>query len=190
MVYVGTAIAIVSLLLSLYAVRMGRMNRSYDLLFKFYTDLKLKEPKQAEGIDDIIPPDPEEMDEEERFVRMQNSHFKQEHIEAKFNLLCYAVVKRQIPIGDFFVLFAPYLQARMEFWPKHSTHRIGNYPYTARLIDRCIRTGMLPISENKDYSEKRRGKLRYWKDGAKAFAAMHQDVLQKLQAGSKGNKRE
>ena len=186
--YVGTAIAIISLLLSLYAVRMGRMNRSYDLLFKFYADLRLKEPKQAESIDDIIPPEPEEMDEDERFVRKQNSFFRQEHIETKFNLLCYAVKKRQIPIDDFFALFAPYLQARMEFWPKHNTHRIGNYPYTAWIIDRCIRTGLLPISKNKDYLETRRGKLRHWKDGAEALAEIHQDRLQKSKASSKGDK--
>ena len=190
MEYIGVAIAIVSLLLSLYAVRLGRMNRSYDLLFKFYADLKLKEPKKAECIEDIIPPEPEEMDEEESFVSMQNSRLKQEHIEAKFNLLCYAVVKRQIPIGEFFALFGPYLQARMEFWPKFNIHRIGNYSYTARVIDMCIRKRMLPISKNKDFSEKRRGKLHYWKDGAEAFEAMRQDMLQKSQAENKGNKQE
>lgn len=179
MVYVGTAIAIVSLLLSLYAVRLGRMNRSYDLLFKFYAELKLKEPKQAQDFDDIIPPEPEEMDEEERIVRTHNIHVEQEHIETKFNLLCYAVVKHQIPIGEFFALFAPFLQARMEFWPKHNVHRIGNYPYTAQVIDRCIRKGMLPINKNSNYSLKRKGKLRYWKAGAEAFAAMHQDILKK-----------
>jgi len=43
----------------------------------------------------------------------------------------------------------------MEFWPKHNTHRIGNYPYTAWIIDRCIRIGLLPISKNKDYLEGR-----------------------------------
>jgi len=47
------------------------MNRSYDPLFKFFADLRLKEPKQAESIDDIIPPEPEEMDEDERSVRKQ-----------------------------------------------------------------------------------------------------------------------
>ena len=115
MEYVGITIAIVSLFLSIYAVRMGRMNRSYDLLFKFYADLRLKEPKHAESIDDIISPEPGEINEDEEFVRPQNSFFEQEHIEAKFNLLCYAVEKRQIPLDDFFALFANYLQSRMEF---------------------------------------------------------------------------
>lgn len=186
--YIGAAIAIVSLFLSIYAVRLGRMNRSYDLLFKFFADLKLKEPKKAECIEDIIPPEPEEMDEEERFIRLHNSQLLQEQIEAKFNLLCYAVVKRQIPVGEFFALFGHYLQARMEFWPMHNIHRIGNYPYTARVIDMCIRIGMLPISKNKDFFEKRRGKLHYWKDGAKAFEAMHQDILQESQAENKDTK--
>ncbi len=179
MEYIGIAIAIVSLLLSLYAVRLGQKNRSYDLLFKFYTDLKLKEPKQADDIEHIVPPSPNEMDEEEQFMRMHNSKVIQENIEAKFNLLCYAVLKHQIPIGEFFTLFAPYLQMRMEFWPRYGTHRIGNYPYTARVIDKCMRKGMLPICKNRNYDKKRRGKLRYWKDGAEAFEEMHQNILEK-----------
>lgn len=190
MEYVGAAIAIVSLLLSLYAVRLGRMNRSYDLLFKFYADLKLMEPKQVDCLDDIIPPDPEEMDEDELFVRKQNSRLKQEHIEAKFNLLCYAVLKRQIPISEFFALFGPYLQGRMEFCPKFDPHRIGNYPYTARVIDKCLRLKMLPINENQNFMVKRRGKLNHWKDGAEAFASMQKKLMQKMQADSKDAKQD
>jgi len=84
--YIGTVIAIASLFLSLYAIRIGRKNRSYDLLFKFYEDLKLKEPRQEKNIDDIIPPESSEKDEDERFIDSYNSHVKQEQLETKFNL--------------------------------------------------------------------------------------------------------
>lgn len=47
------AIAIESLLPSLYAVRVGQKNHSYDLLFKFYADLKLNEPNKSKDINNI-----------------------------------------------------------------------------------------------------------------------------------------
>jgi len=180
--YIGTTIAIVSLFLSIYAVRIGRKNRSYDLLFKFYEDLKLQEPRQAKNIDDIIPPEPNEKDEAERSIDWYNSSSKQEQVETKFNLLCYAVEKGQIPLEALYTLFAPYLQSRMEFWPKHNAHRIGNYPYTVSVIDKCIQKGLLPINKNKGYLDKRRGKLRYWKAGVEALAKINRDLLQKSEA--------
>jgi hypothetical protein len=182
---VSIAIAVVSLLLSLYAVRLGRKNRSYDLLFKFYTDLKLNEPNDAKGIVDIVPPEYEDLDADERYIRRYNSNQKQEHIEAKFNLLCFAVIKRQIPLDEFFALFGQYLQARMEFWPSIKAHRIGNYPYTSRVIDECIRKKMLPLSQNRDFKDKRHGKLNNWKEGAEAFAALQARILKKHQKRGK-----
>ena len=177
MEYVSIAIAIISLLLSIYAVRLGRKNRSYDLLFKFYEDLRLNEPKEVTNIDDIIPPEQDELDEDEKYIRGYNSRQKQEGIKAKFNLLCYAIIKRQIPLNEFFVLFGQYLQARMEFWPKFNSYRIGNYPYTSRVIDKCIKTKLLPLRKNKSFMDKRRGKLKNWKDGAAAFNALNDEIM-------------
>ena len=176
--YIGTFIAVCSLILSLYAVRLGRTNRAYDLLFKFYSELRLQESETAKTIDDIIPPEPDELDDQERYVRNYNSFFKQESTEAKFNLLCFAVIKRQIALEDFFALFAGYLQGRMEFWPNHNSHRIGNYPYTARVIDACIQKGLLPIKNNKKYLKERCGQLQHWKEGRKALSEMEQRVEQ------------
>ena len=188
MEYVGIAIAIVSLFLSLYAVRLGRKNRSYDLLFKFFADLKLNEPKGAKNIDDIIPPEPEDLSEDEKYIRSYNSRQKQDHIEAKFNLLCFAVIKHQIPLNEFFALFGLYLQARMEFWPKFNSDRIGNYPYTSMVIDRCIRLKLLPLSENKNFMDKRRGKLSNWKEGKDALTALNNRILGNYQNGNEGKK--
>lgn len=185
MEYIGIAIAIVSLILSIYAVRLGRKNRSYDLLFKFFEDLKLNKPKEVTDIDEIIPPDPEDLDEDEKYIRSYNSRKKQEHLEAKFNLLCFAVIKGQIPLDEFFALFGPYLQARMEFWPKFNSNRIGNYPYTSRVIDKCIHLKMLPLSENKNFMDKRRGKLSNWQEGKDALVALHNRIFEKFQNGEK-----
>jgi len=188
--YVSIVIAIISFLLSLYAVRLGRKNRSYDLLFKFYEDLKLNEPKEVKDIDDIILPEPGDLDMDAECIRNYNSMQKQEHIEVKFNLLCFAVIKRQIPLNEFFALFGQYLQFRMEFWPKSNSHRIGNYPYTSRVIDKCIRMKMLPLNENKDFKDKRRGKLNNWKEGGAALAALDNEMLGKAQNRGKGKKRQ
>ncbi|RJP87695.1 MAG: hypothetical protein C4518_11680 [Desulfobacteraceae bacterium] len=176
MQYVSIAIAIVSLLLSLYAVRLGSRNRSYDLLFKFYSDLKLNEPNEVKDISDIIPPEPEDIDEDERYIRDYNCNRKQEHIEAKFNLLCFAVIKGQIPLNEFFALFANYLQARMMFWPRHNTHRIGNYFYTSRVIDKCIRMKLLPLNQNKSFKNKEYGEISRWKDGSKALEEFQKQI--------------
>jgi hypothetical protein len=170
MQFIGITIAVLSLLLSLYAIRLGRKNRSYDLLFKFYTDLKIEEHKDATKIEEIVPPDPEEMDEDEYLLRKLNNFSKQESIEAKFNLLCYAVDKGQIPVKDFFALFAPFLQIRMDLWPQKSVHRIANYPYIARVIDRCIGMKLLPLNAAESArAEKRRKRLMHWKEGASAL---------------------
>jgi hypothetical protein len=171
MQFIGILIACCSLFLSLYAIRLGRKNRSYDLLFKFFADLKIEEHKEATNLDEIIPPEPEEMDEDEYFLRTLNSLSKQNNIDAKFNLLCYAVVKGQIPLRDFFALFAPFLQSRMEFWPKKSVYRIGNYPYTAKIIDKCIGMKLLPLNSGGNArAEKRRRHLMHWKEGANALS--------------------
>ena len=179
MEYVGIIIAIVSLLLSIYAVRLGRKNRSYDLLFRFYSDLRLKEPKEAKDIEDIILPEQEDLDEDEKYIRSYNSMQKQEHIEAKFNLLCFAVIKGQIPLNEFFALFGQYLHERMDSWPRFSSHRIGNCPYTSRVIDKCIRLKMLPLTENIYFKKKRRGKLNNWKAGRDAFAELRSEIMGK-----------
>ncbi len=180
MEYIVIAIAIVSLLLSFYAVRLGRKNRSYDLLFKFYTDLRLKEPKETKELSDIIPPESEDLDEDETYIFSYNSFHKQEHVEAKFNLLCFAVIKGQIPFHEFFALFGQYLQARKEWWPKSNSHRIGNYPYTSRVINKCIRMGLLPLNKNLNFKNKRFGKLKHWKEGSMALTALRNEIHSKI----------
>lgn len=185
MEYVGTTIAIISLFLSIYAIRISRTNRGYDLLFKFYEDLRLKNPSQTRKTEDIVLPEPNGEDSPDRLTDTYHSFQAQEQVETKFNLLCYAVLKEQISLESLYTLFAPYLQARMEFWPKHYTHRIGNYPYTVRVIDRCIQKGWLPINQNNKDLDKRRGKIRYWASGAEALYKLQSDISQKADKSTK-----
>lgn len=177
MQYASIIIAIFSLILSLFAVRLGRTNRGYDLLFKFYNDLRLREPEEVSSVDDIIPPEFDEIDEDERFIQEYNNHSKREHRESKFNLACYSVIKRQIPLEDFFVLFAGYLQSRMDLWPKMSSCQINDYPYTSQIIDKCIKKGLLPISSNNKYIRDRSGKLRHWEEGINALQETRSKII-------------
>ena len=143
------AIAMLSLVISLWVVVRDRKQRQIDMLYKCYERLH-----QAHGARPFataselaaMEDDPEDARWEEY---KQKSSDAQSTVERELEFACYLVVKRQIDLEMFFYLFRGWLASRAMFW-KHNEARAKNHPYTVQVIALCLEKKLLPIKRNEE----------------------------------------
>lgn len=142
----STAIAIISLCVSIYVVMRDKTTRKYDILHQAYSRLSTIMDKVSEQDHNF-----DYGNEEERFKQELISSSNQHRIERELEFVCYYIYKEQIELQAFFDLFGPWLAARHRFWSKHQPEMKTAHPYTWKAIEACTERKLLPLDQNKEF---------------------------------------
>jgi hypothetical protein len=142
------AIAILSLLLSIYVIRKDRKNKRLDNLI-----LCRQRIMDAFDDDEVITVDQmiEYLEDKPRSPRAEKYRAKTQavhnRVEREFEFACYLVLKRQVDLLPFLDIFEKFLNWRHLTWQSKDFKR-ANSPFTWKLTELCAKKHLLrPIPE-------------------------------------------
>lgn len=137
-------IAIFSLIISIYVIIRERKHKKLELILNL-RDRILNEFGKHETVtaDQAMTYAEEDPDSHDAQLYKAQSQEVQLRVEREIDFACYLANKGEIDFRLFFEIFKSWIKARYIFWEQHQAWKKNNYPNTWKLIEKCLRKGLL-----------------------------------------------